>query len=360
MDARRHSTGLDNNFTPLRLALALLVVVAHFKLLDVGDYTNLVFPYIYGSLAVQCFFVVSGYLITSSYDRDPNLFRFYVRRFFRIYPLYLTVITLQTGIMAALVQGGALAHAKELCKYFITNAVFANFMQRDVGGVLRDLPNHGLNASLWTLKIEVAFYAILPALWYLMRRKGLWTLAVVFVLSAVYYELVLRDGYYEYAKQLPGQLQYFVVGMAGFALRDKIRCSQRTALVLMIALAVILSLMTGYHCAVPGVYPLLVGTFVIVTALRVQPVRVSTDISFGTYLLHAPIIQMSLLLGIYRSDWIGLAITTILVSGLALGVEQCIEKPFIALGRRLTQRPSQVAVEPYGSLSSEGTVTADR
>ncbi len=346
--AARPVRGAGNNFTPLRLLLALMVVMAHYKwLVGGGDYEKFVFPFAYGGFAVQGFFVVSGYLIMGSFDRDPNLYRFYMRRFFRIYPLYLMVVAAQTLAMAILVAGGAEAHGGELLQYFVANASFANFLKPDVGGVLAGLANHGLNASLWTLKIEVAFYALLPALWYLTRRWGLGSLAILFIASTAYFQVLARTGHYDIAKQLPGQLQYFALGMAAFMLRDKIRLDGRAACAAMLALGIAISGLIARHWDFPVVYPLLVGAFVVVTALAVPPVRLRTDISFGVYLFHAPVIQLSLLLGLYRGDGIGLALTLAIVVSLALQAEQYIETPFIALGRRLTHAPPPVPVHPY-------------
>src|SRR5512146_2963750 len=73
----------DNNFTPMRLLLALLVVLGHFQIL--AGVNSPPWPFVYAGAAVDCFFVVSGYLVSYSFDRDRDLMRFYIRRFFRIY-----------------------------------------------------------------------------------------------------------------------------------------------------------------------------------------------------------------------------------------------------------------------------------
>src|SRR5579871_6264888 len=95
-----------NNFTILRLLLAVMVVFGHFKLLDGVPAPH--WPYVYAGAAVDCFFVVSGYLVSLSFDRDSNFQRFYLRRFFRIYPLYIVIVILQTFILGALADGGIL------------------------------------------------------------------------------------------------------------------------------------------------------------------------------------------------------------------------------------------------------------
>src|ERR1700744_5813665 len=125
----------DNNFTALRLLLALLGLFGHFQAF--AGVRSPPWPYNYAATAVDCFFVVSGYLVTNSFDRDPNLYRFYVRRFFRIYPLYLVVVVVQGIALAAIEPAGLIANAGSLLKYFFFNAIFANFVQHDIGhGVL--------------------------------------------------------------------------------------------------------------------------------------------------------------------------------------------------------------------------------
>ena len=58
----RSSNESDNNFTLLRLLLALMVVFGHFKLLSGTAYPS--FPFNLADAAVDAFFVVSGFLIT--------------------------------------------------------------------------------------------------------------------------------------------------------------------------------------------------------------------------------------------------------------------------------------------------------
>jgi peptidoglycan/LPS O-acetylase OafA/YrhL/glycosyltransferase involved in cell wall biosynthesis len=324
----------DNNFTALRLLLALMVVLGHFQLLNgVGSPP---WPFNYAAAAVDCFFVVSGYLVSNSFDRDDDFRRFYIRRFFRIYPLYIAVVIAQTLILGFLEPSGFLANARSLLRYFVVNAAFANFLQYDVGnGVLHGLVNPSLNPSLWTLKIEFGFYLILPFLWLLVRRFGGIVLVAIFVLSAIYYEALRHAGAYELGKQLPGQLQFFVLGMAAYRYRDRLTLGATAGLVVTIVLAVLFSALVDSRP--PVIYPLIVGAFVVATALQAPRLRLHTDISYGVYLVHGPTIQLSLLLGLYRPDWIGLIAivgTTLLLARI---VEPLIEAPGIAFGKRLTQ-----------------------
>ncbi len=342
----------DNNFTVLRLLLALMVVLGHFQLLAGVRYPP--WPFNYAAMAVDCFFVASGYLVTSSFDRDSGLSRFYIRRFFRIYPLYIAVVTAQTFVLGALVSGGALANLHSLLRYFVVNAAFANFLQYDVGShVLRGLVNPSLNPSLWTLKIEFAFYLILPALWWAVRRYGTSVLVAIFVLSALYYGVLNHAGEYRLAKQLPGQLQFFVLGMAVYKFRDRLAIPPWLGLVATLALAAFCTSLLASRP--PVIYPFTVGSLVAVAALAAPRLRLTTDISYGVYLLHGPIIQLSLLFGLYQAGRLGLGATVAAVLVLAAIVERVIERPGIAAGRRLSRKfgpPAAPRVTPAASTAT--------
>ncbi len=325
----------DNNFTPFRLLLALLVVLGHFKVFT--GIESPAWPFNYASTAVDCFFVVSGYLVTASFDRDPNLFRFYVRRFFRIYPLYFAVIVAQAVILASIEHAGLIANIPSMLRYLFFNAIFANFVQHDIGsGVLTSLSDRSLNASLWTLKIEFGFYLMVPFLWRLVERVGGKAMVVIFALSAAYYFALFSAGYYDYAKQLPGQLQYFVLGIAAYRYRDKIRIGRTAALLLTIGLGAAVTALQRVHP--PVLFPLTIAGFTVIATLYAPRLRLEHDISYGVYLVHAPVIQLALLAGVYRPDWLGLLAVVAVVIALALVAERLVENPGIAWGRTLARR----------------------
>lgn len=335
----------DNNFTILRLVLALLVVLGHFKLFT--GITSPPWPFNYAALAVECFFVVSGYLVANSFDRDPDLKRFFIKRICRIYPLYIVVVLAQTLILLNLAPGGVAENLPGAVRYLLVNAVFLNFLQHDIGGALHGLIDPSLNASLWTLKIEFSFYLILPFLWRLVERHGGKMLLAIFLLSVIYQEAMEAAGRETLAKQLPGQLQFFVLGIAAYHYRGRLRLESRLAgLLLALALAAAASILLYYRP--PVMYPLVVGGLVVATALLAPRIRLDLDISYGVYLLHAPIIQLSLLFGLYRPGWDGLAATLALVLLLAFIAERMVEGPGIALGRRLLRRERPQPPTPNG------------
>ena len=155
-----------NNFDILRLVLAVLVFFAHWNILTSQKISFVLFSI--GDLAVHLFFIVSGFLIFLSFDADQNKKHFYIKRFFRIFPLFAFLIILQTLFFIGFSDGSTF----EVIKYFIANIFFLNFLAPSVGSTLSSLEVNAINGSLWTLKNEVVFYLIVPLLFMLYKKWG--------------------------------------------------------------------------------------------------------------------------------------------------------------------------------------------
>jgi len=321
-----------NNFTLLRLLLALMVVLGHFKLLSGTAFPS--FPFNLADAAVDAFFVVSGFLIAGSFERSRGVMAFYTRRVFRLVPMYAAVVLLQTAIMLALLPGGPFSARHDTLRYLVVNLCFANFLQYDIGGVLRGLHVPGINPSLWTLKIELGFYLIVPVVFLAARRWGWIALALIFVSSAGYDATMLHFGLARYAKQLPGAMQFFVVGMALYLYGQRIRISAPLALAVT---AAFLAAWTWFSPIPPGLCPLVVGAFVFCVALRTPAVPLGSDMSYSVYLLHGPIIQTLILLGLFTDRLWMLAAIVATVLALSALSERAIERPGIAVGKHLSR-----------------------
>jgi peptidoglycan/LPS O-acetylase OafA/YrhL len=322
-----------NNFTLLRLLLALMVVIGHFKLLSGTDYPT--FPFNLADAAVDCFFVVSGYLIAGSYERTRGLWSFYIRRVFRLYPMYACIVLVQIAIMLALLPDGPFSEPNATLHYLGANLLFANFLQYDIGGVLNGLHNPGINPSLWTLKIEISFYLIVPLIYMLTRRFGWGALLAIFVGSVAFNLVALHLGADRLAKQLPGQMQFFVVGMALYMYGQRLRVPFWVSCVVSILFLVA---WTRFQPIPPGIRPLVVAAFVFCFALCTPVLRMRSDMSYSVYLVHGPMIQTLLLLGLFRDTLPMLAAVVCAVLALAYVGERLVERPGNEFGRRLSVR----------------------
>jgi peptidoglycan/LPS O-acetylase OafA/YrhL len=322
-----------NNFTLLRLLLALMVVLGHFKLLSGTAYPA--FPFNLADAAVDCFFIVSGFLIAGAFERSRGLWSFYTRRVFRLYPMYACVVLIQTAIMLSLLPAGPFSQPESTLRYLLANLLFANFLQYDIGGVLAGLHNPGINPSLWTLKIEIGFYLIVPLISTATLRYGRWVLALIFIASVAYSFYTLYLGDVRLSKQLPGQLQFFVVGMGLYLYGGRIRIPWLVSGVIVPAFFVAWSYLDPIP---PGIRPLIVAAFVFSAALHTPVIRMKRDISYSVYLLHGPLIQTLILLGIFQDTLPFLAGVVVSVLAFACFTERLVERPGNAFGHRLARR----------------------
>jgi peptidoglycan/LPS O-acetylase OafA/YrhL len=240
--------------------------------------------------------------------------------------------------MACLAQESAGAVARDMVGYVLANAVFLNFLHTDVAQVVANLPTPAINPSLWTLKIEVGFYLVLPFLWMLVRRQGAWVMGVIFLLSFAYAEILNRMGMNELAKQLPGQLQFFVLGMALYRYRDALPAARDFKGRLMWGAVMLAAFaFASVEMRTPLLYPIAMAVLVFGIACRTGALDLRLDLSYGVYLAHGPVIQLALLFGVFQDNATGFICAGLAVIGLAMVAERVVERPFIAIGKQLSK-----------------------
>lgn len=173
-----------NNFDAVRLLAAGMVLYSHqLALSGRPESTPLVFA-TWGYLGVMVFFVISGYLVSGSWERDPDPWRFLQRRALRIWPA-LAVVT----ALSSLVLGPLLSHLSWPAYFasgetwaYLASAVF--WIQQTLPGVFPDNPfARAVNGSLWTIPYEVGCYLGLLLCGRLGLLKRLGPLLLVWLLA---------------------------------------------------------------------------------------------------------------------------------------------------------------------------------
>ena len=281
---------IDNNFDILRLLLAILVFFAHWNILTSQELSNSLFHL--SGFAVDMFFIVSGFLIFWSFDSDQNKKHFYIKRFFRIFPLYAFLIILQTLFFIGFSDGNTL----EILKYFVANIFFLNFLAPSVGTTLNGLEVNAINGSLWTLKNEVVFYTLVPVIFMLYKKWGRYFLAILYSLSVVYMFGVDYLGIEKLLVQFPAQLRLFVVGIVLYVFFDKLDSKTIYPLVIVSVFLIVSFGEDDYFRF--GLYPLCIGFLVIFLVYFIKHIKIDFDFSYSFYILHFPIIQLALYFGI--------------------------------------------------------------
>jgi len=87
-----------------------------------------------------------------------------------------------------------------------------------------------------------------------------------------------------------------------------------------------------------GIRPLVVAAFVFSFALCTPVVPLKLDISYSVYLLHGPLLQTLILLGLFRDTWPFLAGVVGAALILSCITERLVESPGNAFGRRIARR----------------------
>lgn len=94
----------SNNLNALRLIAAGLVLYGHsFVFLGLHEPYFLSWLHL-GTLGVYIFFTISGFLVSQSWDRDPHLLRFFIRRALRIFPGLFVCLLLSILVLGPLVS----------------------------------------------------------------------------------------------------------------------------------------------------------------------------------------------------------------------------------------------------------------
>ncbi len=160
----------ENNFDALRLYAAFLVLWSHTVPLTQGSERNeLLFRLSGGqtttsTLAVFVFFAMSGYLITRSYERAASPWEYVRARVIRIMPapiVLLLLTTLAIGPLVSTLPASAYFSSPEPYRYIATQSAFFFGWSDSLPGVWEHNPMLGVNGSLWTLRYEARFYAVI-------------------------------------------------------------------------------------------------------------------------------------------------------------------------------------------------------
>ena len=305
----------DNSIGFLRLFLALAVLYSH--ALALGGFEPNFIYYLsnrvadIGSIAVDCFFSLSGYLITASYLRLQSLPTFVWHRVLRIFPAYwvcLIVIGLGTPLLFgkppdfSYIQHNFLVPLTD-----VSQAVFGSllpllfgsflnaqttiatipFMQNQ-GTILDLFANNPLanvvNGSLWTLQQEFRVYILVGALgcFGLLRQKIV--LALLGVTWSAYVLVVAKNSLATSPIRFSA---FFLMGATFYFWKPPIKHSLATA-----------ALITGIFGLVGGFYRLvapLTTTYLLIwlaTSLPFKGFAKERDYSYGLYIYAFPVQQI--------------------------------------------------------------------
>lgn len=333
MDINRSS----NNFDFLRLLFSLIVAIVHCATLSKIGFLSGVGNYLSSSVAVDSFFVISGFLIFMSYDSSKSLSNYARKRLRRIFPGYIAVIIICAITFYTISSKSFYEYANtELFKYIVANVLTLNFIQPTLPGVFESNQIQAVNGALWTIKIEVMFYIFVPFIVFLISKSNkAFVLSVIYILSITYSFILLwlysKSGseiYNMLERQLPGQLAFFISGAAVYYYSDFFY--KRSLLLL--ASSILIVCFHKYILDMYALYPLSLAVIVLYFANIFKYLGnfgKFGDLSFGIYIWHFPILQVLVFYNLFINPLLGIGLFLVTVSFAAFLSWNLIEKRYI-------------------------------
>jgi peptidoglycan/LPS O-acetylase OafA/YrhL len=172
-----------NNFDLLRLFAALLVLWSHAHTFTGRPEPVFLSSATLGPLGVFIFFVISGYLVSMSWDADPHFGRFLQRRLLRLIPALAVVVLLSMFVLGPLLTtlplGDYFGH-RQFWKYLLNIVLYPVYYLPGMFAGMR-VPG-AINGSLWSLPAEFTMYLVLAVAGMLGARR--WTFLLLGILAA--------------------------------------------------------------------------------------------------------------------------------------------------------------------------------
>jgi peptidoglycan/LPS O-acetylase OafA/YrhL len=294
----------------IRAIAALAVVVLHtcfsLKNINLGgtlfgrDKNGIPLDYFFGQYAVSIFFVLSGFLITyllllEKDKKDISIRKFYLRRIFRIWPLYYMFML----AMVALITFFKIPFdAPSLIFYiFLVPNLIPNFLGLQVTPV--PFVNH-----FWSIGIEEQFYLFWP--WVIKQRKFKVLTPVLIIIAVMFASRLFLNTYYP-----DSVIAYFfktnrfdcmLIGAAGAILYKKnFKRSMRfidnkvTQLVALLAGVLYAGNIIHFEAVIDHLFISIITIIIIIGQINVANRIVNLDIpifrflgkiSFGVYVYH--------------------------------------------------------------------------
>ncbi|MCC5939166.1 MAG: acyltransferase [Lunatimonas sp.] len=345
-----------NNFDIIRFLLASSVILCHSYVILYGYEQFVVLePFMkwssgqisIGSFAVNFFFVISGFLILKSYESSSGLGDYFSKRVLRIYPGFIMVFLLGLFLF------GPVGYANELGvgSYFEfldrvpKKREFVNMLSLQPpkeSSYFTNLPQRGLNNSLWTIQYEFVCYLLVPLLGFIgVLKSRRWTLVSLVVVYACYLaqsfgfaftsygwpDLWVISNPYFYFRFFT----YFLLGAVVYLYRENIPSNTWFALISVLGIIV-----SFRYSLVDQLLPVF-GTYLLfylayMPKLQYPAFSKHGDFSYGIYLYGWPLQQLIMtFFSSYLTPFWFFTITFPIVLIFAIFSWYAIERPFLRL-----------------------------
>lgn len=344
----------NNNFNLCRLLLAVLVIFSHAPEALDGNrerelLTRMFHTVSLGELAVDGFFVLSGFLIVQSWLSSPRIIDYLKKRILRIFPGFIVASLICAFVVGPLASGADYWPSFDYRKFGLG---LLSLSAPQIPSVFVGTKYAVVNGAMWTVHFE--FLCYLSVLGFgvlgLLRDRRLWLLATVmlFVIN-----IFRASGYHLSVLMFQDPLSHAIVrlslpffsGACFFLYRDRIAYSPKLLAIFITLLFVALfsPLTAELALATLGAYALFYFAKTYIPTLA--GFNQLPDISYGVYLYGWPVMKM--IHWYFRNISMPALIATTVLASLVFGWASwhLVEKPFLKLKNKRFPLPFKTSRE---------------
>jgi len=293
----------NNNFDILRLFGALLVIFSHSFAL--AGFTEPKVPFqftTFGTLGVQIFMLIGGFLVTMSFLNRKNFLKYMYSRCLRIFPGLLVVVLLTMFFLGPLITNISLKEyftSLETYNYIKTVGLYTIY-PLNLPGVFNNNVYPVVNGSLWTLKYEFTFYILigLMGVFGFFKKKYFSAILFLVVLLLISQHVFLDNVFLFNVLNLNiflSLLIYFLLGSCFYLYRKKIPLKKSIFLfcILILLLASIFGGIKSSYISLFLGYITFYFSFIDLEKIKsFFKIEKLGDISYGLYIYAFPIQEL--------------------------------------------------------------------
>jgi len=292
--------GHDNFFTPLRLIFASLVVIGHAYVIVLGGSEHeprVFYHYTFSYIAVNMFFIASGFLVTKSMLYRGDSASFISARALRIYPALIVHVLFVMLFVGPFVTNLPLKEFFTSPDWYLQPVKVLSFIDSKMAmpGIFSTNAEQIGSGALWTLRYEFLAYI---GTWLLFLIGGLrhkWMIAAQFILPSLAWVLGQHFGIFD---RLPATFESlgrfgiaYGLGAALYAYREKLSFH-----ILLIPVFLGLTWLLRGHIAILEVFMNMMLAWGVMIAAYMHAPKLAwaqklSDVSYGIYIYHWAVLQ---------------------------------------------------------------------
>lgn len=240
----------DNNFNLIRVIASLLVLFTHsFALVEgssMAEPLKLSLGTTLGTIAVDIFFITSGFLIAGSFFNKNSILSFIWARILRIYPAIIVSMIFSVFVIGLIFTKYSIFEYLsniDIYKFFFTNIILYFRIEYSLLDIFENNPiAYTINGSLWTLPFEIKMYiylAIIGTILILFQKFIKKPIVKISFFIIVLFALIQDMIYHFYFNKIDASVYLFYmffVGSAFYIFRDYIYLSFKLFLIMLVIL----------------------------------------------------------------------------------------------------------------------------